>query len=339
VKDLVLEITSHAISFYNSQPFKFKFVAETQFEIFVDPHRFLLSSDPHLKNIQMSFGALLETLELGLLTRGLTLQLKTRIPTHASMNECWGHGEVLVGSKKRSEFAMNDLERRFSYRGGFNKSANEAWKILNKITEPINVSHLARLIINPEIQSEVARLFDQMNIKYLQSPGSMEYLYPWLRFSPKNPQWSLDGLNAKALAVSRINSISASLLLKPVFFRSLIKTGIAKAFVSDASKIKAAMGLWVIYAPREANFVEMGRIFMREWLRMTQKGLFGAPLSVLADEPSIQGDLKTILGIPASGQIVNILRAGPLPPSYRKYPRARLKAEDLVINEDGPVSN
>lgn len=317
VKQFLLSHLDLSISAHNSQPFLFRFPQPNQVQIFCNEKRLLPIADPHHKDLHLSLGALLETLEILLNSQGFqSLHTEITLSAQPIASVIFG-ASAKISSVEQLEF----LKKRFSYRGAFTKT-----RASNSLPQNQN------LIIQDDesIRDAVGTLYDQVNLKFLRKQNYLEELYLWLRFSNSHPYWFKDGLNAQAMALNPIETWGASWLLKPRVFKFLDRIHMAEPIVSEKSKITSAPYLAFIYSSEKISHIEQGRIFLRVWIELTRAGLYGAPLSLLTDDPAACAHIFSLLGLPSDTTLINVLRCGPLPDNFKFYPRARLRGNELL---------
>jgi hypothetical protein len=259
--------------------------------VFVASDSHLPAADPTEKDLRMSLGALFETWDISLSAQNFQISLLQGPTERAKDNET---------------YAIFDVQQQL-VKFGF------------------------RIVQDSKDKQLTAQLYNKVNLKFLLKKGYVEELYSWMRFSKKDDRWSKDGLNSESLALSLIESAGASVVLKPKVFRFLNKLNMAGVLVDEADKITSAPFLVAIPAPKDTSDFEKGRLFLRFWLKLTDLGLFGAPLSLLTDSEEAVETLKPVFGLSSSEDFVNILRVGRLPKNYSRYEPARLSTEELCV--------
>jgi hypothetical protein len=314
----VIENLSLAISAHNSQPFKLRTSSPNHWVLLANPDRELPIADPQGKDRELSAGAYLELIDLLLKTKGRKIQKWESVGKNVDLHiQSESDPTVIEDAKKRMALAL----RRFSFRGQAKEKKNlSRWP----------VTSYSKYITDPSPIDQIARLYDDVNYRYLTSPGYIEELYKWLRFDSSDPYYLKDGLNIEAMALSGIEAMGASLVMKPAVFRSLSKIGISKSLVLENDKIKSASALLVIFCPKDTAFVEQGRLFYKAWLDMTELDLYGCPMSLLTDAEKEKEQIYSLLGLdPKRDQLVNVLRACVLPKNYKRYTPARLDSKEI----------
>lgn len=329
LKEFVFDAAARSISAHNVQPFRLRWISEERFEVLGDRARLLPAADPHLKDLRMSAGALFETLRLSLTTKAVALSVES-LKENPDLSLPFFPVLCLRLSPQPGLAAdplATQLPRRFSYRGAFQgKPATPPPAHLD-----LDDLRLVFLSDNGK-KNDLAKLFDRVNMKFLSLPGYVEELHSWMRFSPAHPRWSRDGLNAESMALSGLETWGASVVMKPGVFSALNSLGLATALVAEGPKIRSASTVVALTGPRRGPF-EAGREFLRGWLALTGLDLFGAPLSLLTDDKDALVAVKDLFGVPASSEVYNVLRVGPLPSGYRVPAPARRERAELELPE------
>lgn len=330
---LILEANQLAVSAHNTQPFYFLKRSEFEFSVYFQAERDLIIGDPTHKDLKVSFGAFLFALE--------TLCESKNISMKYLLNSKFQDGlmgsiqffvqsssQVNVDQCVKSYEKLKKLKARFSYRGVFLKNDffDENIKLsLKNLSENI-------YILSSEKNSELAEIYDKINMTYLSDKDYLSELYAWLRFSDEHPRWSTDGLNSEAMALSYVESIGAQFILKPSLFSILNKLGLAKFVVSEKSK-NEKYAILIALATKNPDPISWGKLFLSVWSEATALGLYGNPLSLLTDSADHRDEIYKKFNIHKDLHLVNILRLGYLPNNYKRYSPARLKISELIGHE------
>jgi hypothetical protein len=175
----------------------------------------------------------------------------------------------------------------------------------------------------------VAKLNDDCSWEFLRDPSYHAELCPWMRLSPADSRWELDGLNADCLAMSAAERRAASLLFRPSVFGLLKTIGVARALVAEATRVSTAAAVLVFHRPHDESPFESGRAFYRLWLEVTAAGLVACPMSSIADSASGSAEVRSRWRIPVSRRVVNVLRVGKAPMEPPRSPR--LPVSELLV--------
>lgn len=319
LKQFVLANLSLAISAHNSQPFKLKIESFNQWCLKSDPNRALPVADPMGKDHEMSAGAYLELIDILLRSKGHKIQNWSKNRKDIDFTIVPFDDSLAVShAQERFELA----KKRFSFRG----QATEK-KMLTSWPMTLN----SKYVTEPSAINGIAKIYDDVNYRYLISPGYVEELYDWMRFSKGEHRYFKDGLNTEAMGLSSFEAIGAAFVMKPKIFRTLDQIGVSKLLVLEKDKTASASALMVIFADTHTDYVEQGRLFFRSWLDMTAQDFYGCPMSLLTDADKEKNEIYSLLGLnPSLHQLINVLRACVLPKNYTRYRSARLDVEEIT---------
>ncbi len=349
-KKLILETIRRTPSAHNVQPLKVQFRDYTV-KIYACSDRFLPVADRTHTELKLTIGALIYGLELALNHLGFLVTneaVEMDIFNQTGYTDEVKEKDIHIGTveftKKNSavvlksqsdkllgdpestkELLFQNIEKRFSYRGIFQKPGIEQIDKIRHITETMKV------ITDPPAIRELAKLFDRSNLELMATPGFLKELFSWTRYFKGNPNWARDGVNSEALSLNFVETVGASLILRPFLFRILHFFGITGLIIKDAPKILSSSSVAVIFCPKNTSRIDHGKIFYRDWLLLTIYGFYGAPLSALATDPKGIQLIKDLIGISHEFEIVNVLKFGILPSNYNRYPLIRLPIEELEI--------
>ena len=327
----ILQALTSSISAHNSQPFFIETFAN-DFKINVNSKRLLPYADPLSRDLEMSLGALLESLKIILAQENLSLD-------NLQLLQDWKKTGVIATFtvKTNSEpesLSIQDLHNRFSYRGTFLTKDLEGKKAALEAQLKQAGFYFSSA---STVKAQFAKLFDDVNYETLQKPHYLEELFSWMRLSSRNPNWIRDGLNSESMNLASIEVLGASLIMRPSVFQVLAKMGLVKPLISESPQIKSAHFIVAITGPKSLSSVEQGRVFLRKWVELSQMQIFGAPLSLLTEQESTLSLIHEWLQIPKDQVIINVLRCGVLNPGYKRYAPARLPIEDLIMEKSPRV--
>ncbi len=317
-KEAILKAATLSISAHNVQPFRLSFPSENFIEIYVDSTRLLPIGDPHFKDLRQSLGAFVETLHIALSAQGFDVEALDVLEKPVQDQPI---AKMKLKSGANKDPLASQLTERFSYRGKFSDKKSIDQKIV------AGERFTLEFLTETQDIKDISKVFDDVNYKFLTLPGYIEELYSWMRFSPNHPRWAMDGLNTESMSLAGVEAWGASVVLKASIFKFLARLGLAKPLVSEAVQIQSASGLAVILSDSDKDF-DKGRAFMCGWLTLTEKGFYGAPLSLLTDDKQALEIVASKLSTKGKF-IVNILRVGPLPKGYKKPASARLDWQQL----------
>lgn len=320
-QDLVAEARL-APSVHNIQPTRWRREGDGIL-VLADETRRLPVADPSGHDVRLSHGAAIEGLSLALGLRGLRIAgIETAVDGLAAQGEV---ARITLASGGEADPLAASVASRSSWRGAFRRRDPEL---------PPRLAHLAQarddLVVIGETQavSGVADLADRAAFHFLCDDAHRGELLHWMRLSRADPRYGLDGLNAEALALGRIEAVAASLVLGPLF-PALRRIGLAAPLTSERGKTSSG-AIALFHRPFGEDPLETGRAFYRAWLAMERAGLAACPISVLADWPPSNRSLAQRFAVPTDRRLVNVFRVGAA--TCRNPTRhARLAVQDLIV--------
>lgn len=321
MSDLSSFITANlslAISAHNSQPFTLKENTATEWTLTSEPARELPVADPHGKDHDLTAGAYIELIDILLKTHNRKIQNWTKRGKDIAL---FLSAEPSNDAKSQAVTKWDLAKKRFSFRG----QTNEKKSLVQWPSTPYT-----KYITDEQVIDKTATIYDDVNYRFLVSPGYIEELYAWMRFRKSDPLYYKDGLNTEAMSLSAFEALGAAYIMHPHVFRFLGKIGMAKPLVLEKPKIKSASSLMIVYCPKGMSFIEQGRVFFNAWLEMTELGFWGCPMSLLSDAEHEKEELYKLFDLNTDQhQLINVLRACVLPKGYQRYHPARRDTTDV----------
>jgi len=323
-QERILGEVSRAPSVHNVQPARWRF-DDDGVTLLQDRSRRLPAADPTGRDVEASLGASFEGMHLALSRFGLGLAE----PFHIADD-----GDDRIRSVCAARFVSvaspdplaEQVSRRRSWRGAF--APVDAFGLVS-LEAAMHERDDARLLVGEDDISCVARLNDDCSWDFLRDPAFHAELHEWMRLSPADRRWSLDGLNADCLAMSAVERRAASVLFRPSVFRLLKTIGVARALVAEAGRVKSSAAAVVFHRLEEESPFDSGRAFYRLWLEIAATGLVACPMSSIADSTFGSAEVRARCGIPSGRRVVNVLRVGKAPTKPPKSPR--LPVSELLI--------
>ena len=296
---------ARAPSAHNVQPARWRFEPGGDVVLFRARDRELPVADPTGHDVQASLGAAFEGMAIALSRLGLTL--RAPVPERAAQAE--GCEPVMRARISRGAtvdpLAAYVGERR-TYRGRFTRrGARELAAARSLAAADVHVIDDAL-----DIRAS-SRSHDAATWHFESQPAHHAELWSWLRLSPHDPRYRRDGLNADCLALSALERMAASVLLRPIVFSSLARLRLARHLVSEATQVRSAIALLLFLPRRTDPAFDVGRRFYRVWLELTRAGLHAAPMSASADDPAVRAQYDSLVS--ADRRLANVLRVGHAP--------------------------
>ena len=323
-RDRILGEVSRAPSVHNIQPARWRF-DEDVVTLLHERTRRLPAGDPTGRDVEASLGASFEGMRLALSRLGLGLTE----PAHSADD---GEGRLRtvcsaqIVSGEPFDPLADQVSRRRSWRGVF--APVDAFDLV-ALEATMAARDDARLLVGADDIERVAKLNDDCSWEFMSDSEYHAELLDWMRLSPADPRWNVDGLNAECLAMSPAERLAASLLFRPPAFRLLKTIGVARALVAESSRVRSAAAAIVFHRSQDEPPFESGRAFYRHWLEITAAGLVACPMSSIADSAAGSTAIRARCRIPDGRRVVNVLRVGKAPVKPPKSPRLPL-SEVLV---------
>jgi hypothetical protein len=310
-----------APSVHNVQPARWRFSGD-HVSLFEDTSRRVPACDPGRRDTGVSLGAAIEGLSLALSARGFALEDADEDTMAPPDMRFVCRFRVVEGGQTDPLHPF--VDRRYSHRGGFAKPMADD----RLAAEGLTATDCA-VVSAPDALRTVAGHYDRASLRFFRDAEFRAELVSWMRLDPRHPRWALDGLNAEAMALSRIEAMGAGMVLGERAFPLLDRVGLAGPLTAEAPKVTGAAAVVVLHRPDGEDHLTTGRAFYRAWLRAVAAGFQGAIMAALADDEAARSALTAMAGIPSGHRVVTALRIGRTqaqPPI-----RARLPIEDTLV--------
>lgn len=310
---------------HNIQPAAWSIHQSGQIKLFSREARRLFVGDPGRRDHLISLGAAWECMNIAANHVGFRLTNETvePNPTHVKGDETLlVRSAALTSNDDAKDPIASQIEARRCFRGVFKqKLSAEKLQSLSAIGW--------NLISEQQALHRCASLHDQATMSFMAERSFCEELYHWLRLTDDHPSYHKDGLNREAMSLGKAEGWIANWLLRPGVFRILKKFGLGTVVVTEAQPIRSASAIAILTAePNETPF-DSGRKLMRAWLKMTELGVSGCPISSSTDQEDCRKKLLSIAGLSENTTVIVALRIGPTPAGT--YLSPRLANEDIII--------
>ncbi|WP_371228364.1 hypothetical protein [Roseovarius sp. 2305UL8-3] len=240
-----------------------------------------------------------------------------------------GHGVLatvsVVGGGATPDPLADWVTKRFTCRAGFSPVSTEQMRALKSWAR---AAQDVRLITERDGLSELSEQNDTLSLRWFRGSAFRQELMAWSRMSPRHPRWDHDGLNARALGLSRIEALAMPLIMKGPVFRGLRAMGLAQGLLSERDKTLQVAGVCFLTVPQDMNPVEAGRLYYRRVLELTAMGFATWPMSVIKDDAVTHADWLARFGLKGQARIVACLRVGV--PSGAAPERARRPIDEVI---------
>ena len=312
-----------APSVHNTQPTRWRLELDGSVLVLEDIARRLPVGDPTGRDADVSHGAAIEGFVLGAAACGLAVTVE---PLHA---------EALAGLRPVARLVLksgappdplrDQVPVRRTFRGAFARTSRAVeLAFLHDATD-------VRIVQSPAGIRQLAELNDVASLRTFRDGAFRAELLSWMRLSPGDPDWSLDGLNAEAMAMSPFEAAAAGFVLRPGVFEGLDRIGAARALVAEAKVVRSSEAIILFHRAHDESPLETGRRFYRLWLECTVAGLAMAPMAVVADDKDAQECIRIAFDIPPKDRLITAFRLGMLPRAPRSGPKPRLPMQALVV--------
>lgn len=302
---------------HNIQPTAWRRIDEKTVAAVQAAGRTLPVGDPSGRDVAASHGAAVEGFVLAASLRGLGLSLTAPVNREVA--------RLAVTDAAAPDPLAPFLTRRRTYRGHFTTDRAEA--ALDALAQA--APELMVLRDRNDID-HVARLNDQAGLRAFRHSGFRAELLAWMRLSPRDPRWSVDGLNARAMEMSGLEALGAGIVLRPGVFEFLDRLGLAGALTGEAAVVNSSAAIALFHRPADEPPFETGRRWHRVWLEMTRLGLSAAPMTVLADDETAASALAARFGCPQDARLITVFRIGKVADDALPPPARRATA-DLIV--------
>jgi nitroreductase len=310
-----------APSVHNVQPARWRLVGDDGLALFEDLRCRLTVGDPRGNDAGISLGAAAEGMRLAAGRQGLSLS-----PTVAPADEADLRGiagwRLIAGGE--SEPLAEAVAARRSWRGAFAAAVPA-----DRVAAGALASADAAVVSDAAMLRQVAGRYDAASYAFMRDDAFRRELRSWLRLDRRHPRYAIDGLNAAAMAMGRVEARGAGLVLGPGF-RLLARIGLARPLLAEGAKVAGAAALVVFHRPRGEPPFESGAAFYRLWLRIEAAGFGAAVLAALADDAEAAAEIARIAGLRDDRRIVSAFRIGRRPPGAAPA-RARRAIDDLLV--------
>ncbi|AUC93038.1 hypothetical protein CWS35_00765 [Bradyrhizobium sp. SK17] len=323
--DLLRELVAEARlapSVHNIQPTRWRLLDDGRLALVDDTGVRAPVADPAGHDVLVSHGAALEGMSLALNRRGFAITAMTTIEQPLSP-QFSALCSFAIRQGTTPDPLAEHVARRMSWRGKFLAAPDDAAALAQRAIardDVICIGHRGTL-------ADIADWADQAEFSFVRGDEYRAELLAWMRLSPADPRYLLDGLNRDALAMNAIEGSAARFVLGRLF-RPLDRLGIAASLLADRAKTASASAVLLFCRPVGEDPLTTGRHFYRVWLEIDRAGFAACPISALADHPGCNERLRKLGEIGRDLRLVNVFRVGrpskPVKPRHFRLPVDRL---------------
>lgn len=327
----LLDAAGRAPSAHNTQPWRLRWRGDA-LEVTVPAERMLPAGDPSGHDTLHGLGAMLENVLLTLPQHGYEgrYEIAERPGPEAPVFVVrWR--PALGPTPDPTLYRMIPVRRtsRLAYRPEPPPAA-----ALDAMRAAATPPCALRLMLDPGSILELRRLAAQATALQLADAAIARELHGWMRFSPRDPRWYRDGLNAACMGLNAVEGIVAGWLLSAPILRVLVQLGLHRALfanVGQQAPPSPVLCLLTVSGEGVAARIEAGRCLQRVWLTAATHGLVTHPLSAALDVSATRPRALERFGIGAGEHPVNLFRLGDSPLPARS---PRLPADEILERVD-----
>jgi hypothetical protein len=311
-----------APSVHNTQPTRWRLGDAGSVLVLEDTARRLAVGDPNGRDAAVSHGAAIEGFAMSCAARGLAVEVEPLDrPTSQGLRPV---ARLMLSSGGVADGLRAFVPVRRTYRGAFAEAGRAA------ALEKLAAAGDAEVVWTQEEIARLAELNDAASLGVFRDRAYRAELLSWMRLSPRDPRWSLDGLNADAMEMSGVVATAAGVVLKPGVFETLDRIGLARLFVGEAAVVASAQAVVLFHRPIDESPLDTGRRFYRLWLELAESGLSAAPMAILADDKPTRAIIAREFHLPSSRRLITAFRVG-VAPVRLPTPKPRLPAKALLV--------
>lgn len=314
----------------NCQPWKFK-VNGNAIEVYNVPER-----DQSLYNFQqnasmVALGGLLENMSIAAAALGHDLQISL-LPEANNSNfiaRC-----ILAPAKDKLDgYLSGYISRRSTNRKPYKDSPLSAEQINDILASPKEVGGGAvKVVSKPEDRQALAKFLSSNEKIVLENKGLHDFLFNHIRWTPAEEKQKKDGLYIKTLELGPPQTIGFRLFRYWPIAKILNKLGAANKVAAENANIyshSAAFAAFIVASNSPSDFLVVGRLMQRVWLKVTAMNLSAQPLTGITflnqrflakadnmftseQKQIIKNSYQSVASIfgVAAGSIITILRIG-----------------------------
>ncbi|MEU6024263.1 nitroreductase [Micromonospora sp. NPDC047134] len=302
-----------APSAHNTQPWRLRY-EPAGIRVGWEPARTLPAGDPTGRDLRLSLGAFVETCLI------VAADADLHLTYVADPGDRWVGWLRPAEEPYPTPFRTTDVWERRTHRGRFSAGPDpEALAAVDR--EARQTGGEVRVVPQADRLGALLRTADQ---HLYADPAITAELRRWLRLDPTHPNYRIDGLTDRCLALSRPAAVGlrAGLAAYPL----LRPLGLPRLLAAADDPLARGGTVLALIAPEgldQAGQVEFGRILLRCWLTLHTSGLAAHPLSQLIDVAATRTALGSLLKV-APERLVHVTRVGrptrPAPRSARRIP-------------------
>lgn len=305
-----------APSAHNTQPWVLRYGDDV--EVGWDPARTLRRGDPSGRDLRLSLGAFVECCLIVSADAGLAVDFR---PGYDEPGRRVGY-LVAAPAAYATPFRAADVRRRMTSRVGYEPGPLGE----DMVAELRDLARAAGGEVRAGACRDLRGMLRAADRHLFGTPPVTRELRWWLRLTPRHPDYRVDGLTDRALALSRPETAGLRAALAPGAYGLLRRAGLPRLLAAASRGVLDYEGqVLVLVAPPgcgPGGQVAMGRVLLRQWLALARRGYATHPLSQILDCPATRDALAARLGIDDPRRLLSLFRAGrPAAPTARSHRR------------------
>jgi hypothetical protein len=323
---------------HNTQAWRFELISDTEALLYVDERRLLPATDPQARQIHIGAGAAVETLAIGMSSRGWETDVALLPDGAYGFDEIGRKPVAGIALRRRATEPRDELaafigQRQTSrkpYTGPF-LSDEEAATI--RAQAPSDEVEILFIVRPAEMRPLLDIFYRAMEIE-VTTPHLYEETRIWFRFNERQRRAHGDGLSMAQAGLDGLKRRAAELSLRNGNPKTWHSPRSLRAFLEPYRRaIDSARGLVLLKTETndQLSWLKAGRSFARVGLTLAQLGLTSHPYSqVLQEFPEmveLQAEFNALLGVKEPAKIQMAVRVGR---SERAYVARRRDPRDFV---------
>lgn len=265
-----------APSAHNTQPWVLRYGGDAV-EIGWDPRNALPLSDPTGRDLRLSLGAFVECCLIVCADAGLAVGFEE---DYSEPDQRVGR-LVAADAAYLTSFRAGDVRRRASSRGAYQPGPLSDAAIAQVRELAVAAGGEVRLMPCRDL----AGLLHAADRHQFGDPPVVRELRQWLRLYRGHPNYHVDGLTDRALALSRLDAAGLRAVLAPAAYPLFRRAGLPQLLAAASRGLLDYDGqVLILVAPAvcgPAQQVAMGRLLQRQWLALSGHGYATHPLRAL----------------------------------------------------------
>ncbi|MET3900191.1 hypothetical protein ABIB57_004154 [Devosia sp. UYZn731] len=310
---------NQAPSVHNTQPTRWKLADDGALWLLTDTTRQLAVGDVTGRDLRVSLGATLEASAIVLAEHGIGFGSVSYSNLRAAVRI-----ELTTGAE--GDPLVVQMPHRVTWRKGF---ARASWENARALVAWSERHEDITRVDAPEEINLISALNERTSLAFYRNAAYRNELLYWMRLSPDDPRFGIDGLSAPALGMSGFEAFGAGHVLRDPLFGLLDRTGVIGSLISEHRRTMSATAILLFHRPIEENPIDTGRALYRRQLELSARGFQTWPMSVLADDADAAAEIGAHYGLADDRRLITAWRTG-LVPAGQWLKRERLPAAALI---------